>query len=583
MSTDGAGDAAASGAMLTSDTKLNNRYFTVNNVKDLFETRHKDISEGFIFAYMDLAPIEIKQLPDDPAKAADFNWNPYDAGQKAERYKLQYALLNGSSPVACHAYFQKQINKASPLEWFKREWLWADSADDDGFLPSMIQRLLSLRLAAMKKKVKSDYKKELQTLGAIQKARDSGDHAMTETAAALLASQPRGRRGTSRVRTGSRARSARRNGSVGRGSVRSHASSTGMTAAARGLGLNDEDIYMEDDVQKKELKDMLVKFVWVEVLEPWLEEKVKLTATAPVRFDSWFSQADKDKNFQSMTELKDFRFEARSACPTKPRPSASEVTASLYSMTSKSFWSVKLVDDPCDDPEDEEQERKMTKKQTAGLFQQAWEEAYNTVETFQVFVTRNREDLKLIPHIDCMMERDIPPERTVTKQPPPDEIDIDVTTSSDQTPIQSPSSRTARFADLPTGTTALESPTKRRRSPTPASTPRKKITLSEKLASKYALPKFTLSKSVLSKSALSNSALLKSATGSATVSTTASTNDSAASPSLAGGELDFGLATEPEKNLEEDEEEEEDVHERREEDEGIRSENVFLFDIIIYC
>jgi hypothetical protein len=62
MSTDGAGDAAASGAMLTSDTKLNNRYFTVNNVKDLFETRHKDISEGFIFAYMDLAPIEIKQV-----------------------------------------------------------------------------------------------------------------------------------------------------------------------------------------------------------------------------------------------------------------------------------------------------------------------------------------------------------------------------------------------------------------------------------------------------------------------------------------------------------------------------------------
>ncbi|KAG9659230.1 NAD(P)-binding protein, partial [Aureobasidium melanogenum] len=72
--------------------------------------------------------------------------------------------------------------------------------------------------------------------------------------------QPRGRhktsraRGRSRARTGSRARSARRNGSVGRGS---NASSTGMTAATRAIGLDVGDIFMEDDVQKKELRDML--------------------------------------------------------------------------------------------------------------------------------------------------------------------------------------------------------------------------------------------------------------------------------------------------------------------------------------
>lgn len=182
-------------------------------------------------------------------------------------------------------------------------------------------------------------------------------------------------------------------------------STSGLSDGAGDMHLEEASDTEMMDV-KKELKDQLVVFVWVNVLDPEAGQAT-LISSAPVRLDSFFNGSE---GLTSMTDLAGFRYELKRSCLRKPRLALADLHAGLYSTRSDSFWPLKLVDEEVD-AEDQEFEARAVKKQFAGLFQQFWQEATSTIEVIQVFVAAERAHFELIPKDECSLNRGIPDTR----------------------------------------------------------------------------------------------------------------------------------------------------------------------------
>ncbi|THX68146.1 hypothetical protein D6D04_10663 [Aureobasidium pullulans] len=268
----------------------------------------------------------------------------------------------------------------------------------------MLQQILLLQVAQIKKEGRRDFDREVKAAGTAALARTSGKPSITSTAAALIAGQSGQGRG--RASSSTRSRGASRARSSNRRSMSSARNSTsGLSDGAGDMHLEEASDTEMMDV-KKELKDQLVVFVWVNVLDPNAGQAT-LTSSAPVRLDSFFNGSE---GLTSMTDLAGFRYELKRSCLLKPRLALADLHAGLYSTRSDSFWPLKLVDEEVD-AEDQEFEARAVKKQFAGLFQQFWQEATSTIEVIQVFVAAERAHFELIPKDECSLNRGIPDTR----------------------------------------------------------------------------------------------------------------------------------------------------------------------------
>jgi hypothetical protein len=400
--------------------KENSATFTVDNVTHQFTQDHKGLTRGFIFAYMGLSRMQINTCdrairaaimadstlapPGNLEETVKFAWDKHNEAVHEARYKLQSSLLNGGSAVECSGLFQQRNNQSGRPEWYREDWLYTQASDDPGFLSSMLQQLLLMEVARIRREAKRDFDKEVKAAGTAALARGSGKRPITSTAAALIAGQPGQGRG--RASSSTRSRGASRARSSNRRSMSSARNSTsGLSDGAGDMHLEEASDTEMMDV-KKELKDQLVVFVWVNVLDPEAGQAT-LISSAPVRLDSFFNGSE---GLTSMTDLAGFRYELKRSCLRKPRLALADLHAGLYSTRSDSFWPLKLVDEEVD-AEDQEFEARAVKKQFAGLFQQFWQEATSTIEVIQVFVAAERAHFELIPKDECSLNRGIPDTR----------------------------------------------------------------------------------------------------------------------------------------------------------------------------
>ena len=330
--------------------------------------------------------------------------------------------------IAVPCSFQTRNNQSERPEWYNEDWLYTKTSNETGFLGSMLQQLLLLQVAQIKKEGRRDFDREVKAAGTAALARTSGQRSITSTAAALIAGQSGQGRGRARSSTRSGGTSRNRS-STRRGGSSARNSTSGLTDSARDMRLEeDSDTDMVD--AKKELKDQLVVFVWVNILDS-NAGRVTLTSSAPVRLDSFFNDSE---GLTSMTDLDGFRYELKRSCLLEPRLALADLHAGLYSIRSNSFWPIKLVNEEVD-AEDQAFEERAIKKQFTGLFQQFWQEATLTIEV-------------ILPRDECSLNRDVPHTRDLNHTTKWEGSDFDLHDSppgpSNSTPpLKAPSSKGA--------------------------------------------------------------------------------------------------------------------------------------------
>lgn len=408
--------------------KTDNRTFTRANVKHQYEVDHKGLSKGFIFAYMDLTKQEQETVerslrlaieadstlcpPSDPVEKSKFKWAPNNRRLCLARFQLQTTILNGDT------LWQKQNNKTSPPHWYRREWLYVNNVEDSDFLNTMFQQLLLLILESFRKEGKKAMRAEEQDEYVLARSRSSTTHGMTATTAAPLHSQdtPGRHRANSSVGTPirSRERHSRRDRSIRRNSVRSAHSSTSLTQDSIDLiptERTDDISTIDHEAPKKELKSTHLIFVWVDVLDA-RSGRVKLSGTPPVLFRTFFNDEDK---LDRMNKLALFRYSAMMSSTQQPPPPMHQLTAKIYQRYPGTFLSFQLTDNPNIPSHFLDFEKQRVESQTAGIFQKVYEQASNVFEDFQVFVAADPAHLELVPVFELTKDRDIAPERIVSK------------------------------------------------------------------------------------------------------------------------------------------------------------------------